>query len=92
MNGCDVKQSLNSILFGARCSVMKLVCGVNTAEQKKLCLYTVSSFPIRYINFKINFNLTSSLFSHTVFYRPLSRMNTKYLIFGMAYHSHCDIF
>jgi len=30
--------------------------GVNTAEQKKLCLYTGSSFPIRYINFKINFN------------------------------------
>jgi len=29
---------------------------VNTAEQKKLCLYTGSSFPIRYINFKINFN------------------------------------
>jgi len=28
----------------------------NTAEQKKLCLYTGSSFPIRYINFKINFN------------------------------------
>jgi len=25
------------------------------AEQKKLCLYTGSSFPIRYINFKINF-------------------------------------
>jgi len=32
-----------------------LCCGVNTAEQKKLCLYTGSSFPIRYINFKINF-------------------------------------
>jgi len=31
-------------------------CGVNTAEQKKLCLYTGGSFPIRYINFKINFN------------------------------------
>jgi len=30
-------------------------CGVNTAEQKKLCLYTASSFPIRYIHFKINF-------------------------------------
>jgi len=29
-------------------------CGVNTAEQKKLCLYTGSSFPICYINFKIN--------------------------------------
>jgi len=26
-----------------------------TAEQKKLCLYTGSSLPIRYINFKINF-------------------------------------
>jgi len=33
-------------------------CGVNTAEQKKFCLHTGSSFPIRYINFKINFNLT----------------------------------
>jgi len=31
-----------------------------TAEQKKLCLYTGSSFPIRYINFKINFNFNES--------------------------------
>jgi len=29
-------------------------------EQKKLCLYTGSSFPSRYINFKINFFLTAS--------------------------------
>jgi len=30
-------------------------CGVNTAEQKKLSLFTGSSFPIHYVNFKINF-------------------------------------
>jgi len=30
------------------------VAQLNTAEQKKLCLCTGSSFPIRYINFKIN--------------------------------------
>jgi len=38
------------------------VLRVNTAEQKKLCLYTGSSFPIRYINFKINFNFDKQPF------------------------------
>jgi hypothetical protein len=30
-------------------------CGLSTAEQKKRCLWTDTSFQIRYINFKINF-------------------------------------
>jgi len=46
-------------------------CGVNTAEQKKLYLYTGSSFPIRYINFKINFNFNS---------RPSSKHPRKFQV------------
>jgi len=38
---------------------------VNTAEQKKLCLYTGSSFPICYINFKINF-FVRPLLEHSI--------------------------
>jgi len=36
-------------------NLFKVIDAWITAEQKKLCLYTGSSFPIRYINFKINF-------------------------------------
>jgi len=43
-----------------------VVLRVNTAEQKKLCLYTGSSFPIRYINFKIN--LTFNFLAVALFY------------------------
>jgi len=72
-------------------SLPVVVLRVNTAQQKKRCLYTSSSFPILNINFKINFNFFNFFYLSLTSTAHSSNITTVTQLWQLLTHIFSDV-